>query len=315
MVKVDSLEKYYGKTRALDGVTFEAQSGEILGLLGPNGAGKTTTMRILTTYLPASSGSASVAGFDVATQPLKVREKIGYMPENPPFYLDMKTGQFLKFVGELKGLSGKKLDERLDYTRDVCRIEEIWNSFISQISKGYRQRVGFAAALISDPPVLILDEPTIGLDPKQIRYTRELIKNLGGDHTVILSTHILPEAEMTCERLVIIDRGAIIAVGTPAELARKIRKVNAVRVELSGPPNEVYAALLEMDGVTQVVPQERTGVYLVEFEPQWKTRQQITKLASAQDWAVLELSPREASLEETFLEIVSKENRKTKQVD
>ena len=310
MIKAENVEKYYGKFKALDGITFEAERGEILGLLGPNGAGKTTTMRILTTYLPPSGGKLSVDGKDVVKDAIEVRKRIGYMPENPPLYVDMRVEKFLKFVGELKGLSGKKLKERLGYVREVCQIEDVWDNFISQLSKGYRQRVGLASALISDPPVIILDEPTIGLDPKQIRYTRELIKNLGGTHTVLLSTHILPEAEMTCDRVAIIDRGKIIAIGTPSELAEKIRKVNAVRVELSGPPNEVYKALLDLDGVTQVIPQERNGVYLVQFEPQWKTREQITKLAAEQNWHILELSPREASLEEVFLEIVAEEEHK-----
>lgn len=310
MIKVENLEKFYGKFKALDGTTFDAKDGEILGLLGPNGAGKTTTMRILTTYLPPSGGTVLVDGFDVVKQPMDVRKRIGYMPENPPLYLDMKVEQFLRFVGELKGLSGKKLGDRVDYVCDVCQLEDVRKNFISQLSKGFRQRVGLASALIADPPVLILDEPTIGLDPKQIKYTRELIKNLGGNHTIILSTHILPEAEMTCDRVAIIDKGKIIAVGTPAELSQKIRKVNAVRVEMTGPPNEVYSALLDMDGVTQVIPQERLGVYLVEFEPQWKTREQITQLASKQNWSILELSPREASLEEVFLEIVAGEERR-----
>ncbi len=309
MIKVEGLEKYYGKFKALDGVTFEAKRGEILGLLGPNGAGKTTTMRILTTYLPPSGGRALVAGFDVVKQSMEVRRRVGYMPENPPLYLDMKVKSFLGFVGELKGLSGKRLSERLEYVREVCQIGEVWDKFIAQLSKGFRQRVGLAAALVSDPPVLILDEPTIGLDPKQIKYTREFIKSLGGDHTILLSTHILPEAEMTCDRVAIIDKGRIIAVGTPEELARKIHRVNAVRVELTGPPNEVYRALLELDGVVQVIPQERLGVYLVEFEPQWKTREQITKLAHRQDWSILELSPIEASLEEIFLELTTEETQ------
>ena len=309
MVKVEALDKYYGKFKALDNVTFEINDGEILGLLGPNGAGKTTTMRILTTYLPPSGGKASVAGYDIVSQQMEVRKRVGYMPENPPLYLDMKVRHFLKFVGELQNMGTKAIKQRINYAANVCQIEDVADTYISHLSKGYRQRVGLAAALMPNPPVFILDEPTIGLDPKQIRYTREFIKNLRGDHTVLLSTHILPEAEMTCDRVAIIDRGKIIAIGTPAELGKMIRKVNAVRVEFSGPANEVQKALLELDGVTKVVPEEKLGVYLVEFEPQWKTREQMTSLAAERKWAILELSPREASLEEVFLELVAEEGK------
>lgn len=307
MISVQDLVKYYGNFKALDNVTFEAKEGEILGLLGPNGAGKTTTMRILTTYLPPSSGKASVAGFDVIKNSMEVRRSIGYMPENPPLYVDMKTNDFLKFVGKLKGLNAKNLPERLEYVRKVCEIEEVWDNYISQLSKGFRQRVGLASALIANPPVLILDEPTIGLDPKQIRYVRESIKKLGGEHTILFSTHILPEAEMICDRVVIMDKGKVIDIGTPAELAQKIKKVNAVRIEMSGPANEVYSELLHLDGVLQVIPQERAGIYIVQFEPHWNVREQITKLASHKNWAIMELSPRHASLEEVFLELVAKE--------
>ncbi|MCD6124211.1 ATP-binding cassette domain-containing protein [bacterium] len=311
MIIVENLVKYYGKFKALDGVTFEAKDGEVLGLLGPNAAGKTTTMRILTTYLPFTSGKAVVAGHDVVKEPIKVREKIGYMPENPPLYNDMKVKRFLSFVGKLRGLYGKKLADRLEYVRDVCQLDEVWNMYISQISKGYRQRVGLASALIADPPVLILDEPTIGLDPRQIRYTRELIKELGGNHTVLLSTHILPEAEMTCDRVAIINKGKIIAVGKPSELAEKIRRVNAVRVELSGPQNEVEKALLELDGVIEIRPGERPNTFVVNFEPKWDVREQITRLANERGWTILELTPIEASLEEIFLELVVEEPDRT----
>ena len=308
-IQVKNIVKYYGKFEALSDVSFDIADGEILGLLGPNGAGKTTTMRILTTFIPPSSGTAIVNSFDIIKQSMRVRESIGYMPENPPLYDDMRVGKFLKFVANLKKVPSKKIPQRLEYVRNVCKLEDVWAKYISQLSKGYRQRVGFASAIIADPAVLIFDEPTIGLDPEQIRYTRELIKNLGGEHTVILSTHILPEAEMTCDRVAIINKGKILAIGSPAELAQKIRKVNAVKVEMSGPANEVKNALLELDGVIRVVPQERHSLFFVEFEPKWKTRERITKIALENDWSILELTPVEASLEEVFLEIVSSQEK------
>ncbi|MCD6595774.1 ABC transporter ATP-binding protein [bacterium] len=308
-IQVKNLVKYYGKFKALDNISFEVEQGEILGLLGPNGAGKTTTMRILTTFLPPSDGTAIIDGFDITEKPSQVRKIIGYMPENPPLYNDMKVCKFLKFVAKLKNVSSKKIAEKLEYVENVCKLEDVWNNYIMHISKGYRQRVGFASAIIADPAVLIFDEPTIGLDPKQIKYTREIIKNLGGDHTVILSTHILPEAEMTCDRVAIINRGKILAIGSPTELAQKIRKVDAVRVEMTGPSNEVKNTLLELDGVIHIIPQERHSVFLVEFEPKWKTREQITKAALEHNWSILELTPVEASLEDVFLEIVSTQEK------
>ena len=309
MINVDGLEKYYGKYRALEDVTFEVKEGEILGLLGPNGAGKTTIMRILTTFLPLSGGNATVSGYDIVKQPMEVRKCVGYMPENPPLYKDMKVIQFFRFLAGLKRIPHSKIRDRIDYVVDVCRLEDVKNNFIFQLSKGYRQRVGLASALIADPPVLILDEPTIGLDPKQTKYTRELIKDFGDSHTVLVSTHILPEAEMICDRFAVIDKGKIIAVGTPSELAGKIRKINAIRVELSGPPDEVSKAIQKLDGVTSIIPCERPGIFLVEFEQSSETREHITLLALERNWTILELSPQEVSLEEVFLELVTDEGK------
>jgi len=310
-VVVDRLKKFFGHFAALNGITFSAARGEILGLLGPNGAGKTTTMRILTTFLPPSGGQAQVAGFDVVKQSMEVRKRIGYMQENPTLYEDMRVGKFLRFMGELKRISSKKLSKRLEFVRDAAKIEDVWEKYITQLSKGYRQRVSLALAILADPPVLILDEPTIGLDPKQIRYIRELIKSMGGNHTVIVSTHILPEAEMLCDRLAIINKGKIIALGTAKELSSKIRKVNAVRVELSGQPDEVEKELLQLDGVIGVIQQERNEVFLIEFETKFNTLEQISKIAAKRNWVILELSPIEASLEEVFLELVADETTKS----
>ncbi|RKZ35171.1 ABC transporter ATP-binding protein [bacterium] len=305
VVEVKNLCKNYGDFPALQDVDFSVRENEILGLLGPNGAGKTTTMRILTTFIPPTAGEVKVQGYDITKQPIEVRKITGYMPENPPLYDEMRVSKFLKFVGEIRGIPRKKLSSRLDYLAQVCGLEQVWNKYIAHISKGYRQRVGLASAILADPPILILDEPTIGLDPEQIRYTRELIKTLGENHSVLLSTHILHEAEITCDRVAIINEGKILAIGSPAELAEKIRKINAVRVKLSGPPNEVERSILQLDGVIRVIPQGANDTFTVEFEPKWKTHHKITELAHKNGWHILELTPIEASLEEVFLKIVS----------
>ena len=214
MIEVDHITKYYGQTPAVQDVSFRVEKGEILGFLGPNGAGKTTTMRMLTCYLPPSEGTARVAGYDVFEDSMEVRKRIGYMPEHPPLYDDMMVRSYLTFVSKIKGVDAKQRKSRIDLAMEQCGISDMPDTIIGKLSKGYRQRVGLAQALVHDPEVLILDEPTIGLDPRQIIEVRELIKSLAGDHTVILSTHILPEASMTCERVVIINKGKIVAMDT-----------------------------------------------------------------------------------------------------
>src|SRR3974390_727251 len=211
MIKVTQLTKRYARTTAVDQISFEVAKGQIVGFLGPNGAGKTTTMRMLTCFLPPTGGTASVAGFDVLEQPLEVKKRIGYLPETPPIYPEMETSEYLQFVGKLKGLSGADLPKRVDYACGRCAIADVKSKLLGKLSKGYRQRVGLAQAIIHNPDVLILDEPTAGLDPKQINETRDLIKGLAGDHTIILSTHILPEVEQTCERVIIIAKGKLVA--------------------------------------------------------------------------------------------------------
>ena len=309
-IRVENLEKFYGSFRALKGISFSVRKGEIVGLLGPNGAGKTTTLRIVATYLLPSGGKVEIAGIDAVKDPIAAREKIGYMPENPPMYPRMRVRDFLKFVARIRGISKKKkLAERLDYVRQVCKLEEVWNKYIAQISKGYRQRVGFAAAIISDPPVLVLDEPTAGLDPEQIRYTRQMIKILGEDHAVLLSTHILHEAQQICDRVEIIHRGQIIASGTPAELSAKIPRARSVKVSLSGPENEVLAALREIDGVLAVKRTEFAKTFLVEFEPRWNVPESISATASQMGWHIIQLTPEEISLEEVFHYLVAGEGK------
>src|ERR1700720_4491742 len=234
MIKVQALTKRYARTMAVDQISFEVAKGQIVGFLGPNGAGKTTTMRMLTCFLPASSGTATVAGFDVLEQPLEVKKRIGYLPETPPIYPEMETAEYLKFVGRLKGLSGAKLQKRVDYVCERCAIADVKKKLLGKLSKGYRQRVGLAQAIIHNPDVLILDEPTAGLDPKQINETRDLIKGLAGDHTIILSTHILPEVEQTCEQVIIINKGKIVATDSVSNLQNRARSGESVLVEVAG---------------------------------------------------------------------------------
>src|ERR1700756_1454617 len=234
MIRVKELTKRYGRTIAVDQISFEVTKGQIVGFLGPNGAGKTTTMRMLTCFLPPSAGTAKVAGFDVLEQPLEVKRRIGYLPETPPLYPEMETAEYLKFVGQLKGLSGSDLLKRVDYACERCAIADVKKKLLGKLSKGYRQRVGLAQAIIHNPDVLILDEPTAGLDPKQINETRDLIRSLAGDHTVILSTHILPEVEQTCQKVIIINKGKLVATDSVNNLQSRARGAELVLVEVAG---------------------------------------------------------------------------------
>src|SRR5579862_5247141 len=233
MISVKDLTKRYARTTAVDQISFEVAKGQIVGFLGPNGAGKTTTMRMLTCFMPPSAGTAQVAGFDVLEQPLEVKKRIGYLPETPPIYPEMETTEYLKFVGKLKGLSGSKLQKRVDYVSERCAVADVKNKLLGKLSKGYRQRVGLAQAIIHNPDVLILDEPTAGLDPKQINETRDLIKSLAGDHTIILSTHILPEVEQTCEQVIIINRGKLVATDSVHNLQNRARGAGSVLIEVA----------------------------------------------------------------------------------
>src|ERR1019366_8987650 len=230
MITVKNLTKRYAHNTAVDQISFEVQKGQIVGFLGPNGAGKTTTMRMLTCFLTPSAGTATVAGFDIFEQPLEVKKHIGYLPETPPLYPEMRTAEYLSFVGQLKGLSGSELRSRVDYACERCAVTDVRNKLIGKLSKGYRQRVGLAQAIIHNPDVLILDEPTAGLDPKQINETRDLIKSLAGDHTIILSTHILPEVSQTCERVIIINKGKIVATDSVSNLQQRARAGESVIV-------------------------------------------------------------------------------------
>src|ERR1700732_436219 len=245
MITVTELTKRYARHTAVDHVSFEVQKGQIVGFLGPNGAGKTTTMRILTCFLPPTSGQATVAGFDVLEQPFEVKKRIGYLPETPPLYPEMETAEYLRFVGKLKGLSGAELERRIDYVCDRCFVGDVKNKLLGKLSKGYRQRVGLAQAIIHNPDVLILDEPTAGLDPKQINETRDLIKSLAGDHTIILSTHILPEVEQTCEQGIIINQGKLVPPHSVRNLQNRARGAESVLVEVVGRNGNLESATVQ----------------------------------------------------------------------
>src|ERR1700720_908952 len=258
MITVTDLTKRYARHTAVDHVSFEVQKGQIVGFLGPNGAGKTTTMRMLTCFLPPTFGQATVAGFDVLEQPFEVKKRIGYLPETPPLYPEMRTAEYLAFVGSLKGLSGSELIKRVEYVLERCSVADVRDKLLGKLSKGYRQRVGLAQAIIHNPDVLILDEPTSGLDPKQINETRDLIKSLAGDHTIILSTHILPEVEQTCQYVLIINKGKLVATDSVSNLQNRARGAESLLVEIGArngliDPEKVQSRLELVSGVIRVV--------------------------------------------------------------
>jgi ABC-2 type transport system ATP-binding protein len=310
MITVKELTKRYARNTAVDHISFEVGKGQIVGFLGPNGAGKTTTMRMLTCFLPPTSGSANVAGFDVLEQPLEVKKRIGYLPETPPLYPEMETGEYLTFVGKLKGLSGGELRRRVDYVCDRCAVGDVKNKLLGKLSKGYRQRVGLAQAIIHNPEVLILDEPTAGLDPKQINETRDLIKSLGGDHTIILSTHILPEVEQTCEQVIIINKGKLAATDSVHNLQNRARGAESVLVEVSGRNGildfaSVQQRLEQVAGVSRVVGKQ-SGGNRNSFEVESRkgfVRGDLARAVVESGWDLNELRSAAMSLEEIFLQL------------
>jgi ABC-2 type transport system ATP-binding protein len=291
-------------------MSFQVEKGEILGFLGPNGAGKTTTMRIITGFMPASDGTVRVDGFDVFENPIDVRKRIGYLPENPPLYLEMNVAGYLRFVAKIKGVPTDKLDSEVERVMARVNVTDVRERIISKLSKGYRQRVGLAQALLNDPPVLILDEPTIGLDPKQIHEVRELIKDLAGNHTVVLSTHILPEVEQTCHRVIIIDRGKIVAVDTPQNLRSQLQGAERVSVEVQGPAAEVMSKLKAMSGVVDVRKVgEMDGRQQLQIEGELKKdiRSDVARTIVQNGWGLYELHSATMSLEDIFLELTTAE--------
>ncbi|HRS29298.1 MAG: ABC transporter ATP-binding protein [Phycisphaerae bacterium] len=305
MIEVRNLSKYYGAHRAVDNISFTVADGEIVGFLGPNGAGKTTTIRILTCFQPATSGSATVAGHDVFTESLAVRAAVGYMPENVPLYPEMRVREYLRFRGKLRGLDGAAREAAIDRVTQRCWLQDVINRPISQLSKGFRQRVGLADALLHNPPVLILDEPTVGLDPTQIRETRSLIRELAQDHTVILSSHILPEVEATCQRIIIIHKGKLVASGSPSELRERISEGAKVIAEIKGAPDEIGAAVRQLPGVTDVQAERRDGWTRLAVVAASDLRETIAQTAFTRGWAVRELHRDAASLEDFFVKIVT----------
>jgi ABC-2 type transport system ATP-binding protein len=310
MIEVSGLTKRYGPITAIQDVSFTVGRGQIVGFLGPNGAGKSTTMRILACFMPASGGAARVAGYDVFTQSMDVRRRIGYLPENVPLYTDMKVAPYLDFVAEVKGVGRSDRRRRVAEVMERCLISDVQNRYIGKLSKGYRQRVGLAQALVSDPEVLILDEPTIGLDPKQIAEIRSLIRSLAGQHTVILSTHILPEVSMVCEGVIIINRGAVVAQGSIDQLVGQFFPTARVHMQVAAPPDAVAAAVAKIPGVVGVEQQavaDGVGTYVVESAPDRDVRVELFQLAAAQQWRLLELRRLGLTLEEVFIRVVAGE--------
>lgn len=311
MIEAVQLTKLYEQTPALSDVSFQVGKGEILGFLGPNGAGKTTTMRILTGFLPPTSGTARVAGFDVLEQSLEVRKRIGYMPENPPLYNEMTVSSFLKFISRIKGVPSSKEKERIEYALERCSLGSVRGRLIGHLSRGYRQRVGLAQALIPDPEVLILDEPTIGLDPTQIIEIRQMIKSLAGEHTVILSSHILPEVEQTCGRVVIINKGKIIAVDTPEKLSHSLRGANVYTVTVRRPSDPLADQIRSIAGV-QAVRQEENGTYVIEGSKEQDIREEISQLIVEQKAGLLEFRSVAFTLEDVFVQLTTAERSELK---
>jgi ABC-2 type transport system ATP-binding protein len=305
MIKVENLTKRYAGQTAIRDLNFEVGQGEIMGFLGPNGAGKTTTMRILAGFMPATSGRASVAGFDVFEQSLQARAHLGYMPENVPLYSDMRVTEYLDYRAALKSVPHRRVAERVGDVKELCSLKDVENKLIGALSKGYRQRVGLADALLHEPDLLILDEPTIGLDPNQIRQVRELIKNLGKQHTILLSTHILPEVEMTCSRVIIIHKGRIEACDTPENLLGQIRQAGGVLVEAKTGSDNGAEELKKISGVRDVVSDTDGDwkILSLRVESGLDVREEIFRLAATRRWTLRELSQRRATLEDVFVEI------------
>jgi len=320
MIKVEGLTKRYARTVAVDNISFEVEKGRIVGFLGPNGAGKTTTMRVLTCFLPPTAGTAKIAGFDVLEQPLEVKKRIGYLPETPPLYPDMEVGEYLSFVGKLKGLVSGDVAKRVSEVCDRCAITAVKSKIIGKLSKGYRQRVGLAQAILHNPDVLVLDEPTSGLDPKQIIETRELIHSLAGDHTIILSTHILSEVEHSCERVIIINQGKLVAQDTVANLTNRLRGSESVALEIAavnGNLNhaDVRQKLEQVAGVSRVVLKDTRDshcAFEVESMQGRTIRADLARAVVSSGWDLNELRPVGFSLEDIFLQLTASEKAEKK---
>ncbi len=307
MIDVQHITKRYGDRTAIERVTFSVNKGEVLAFLGPNGAGKTTTMRILTCFMPATEGTATVDGFDCSEQPQDVKARIGYLPETPPVYQELTVSEYLTFVGRLRGMKAAALQQRMPQVIEQVSLGDVRHRLIANLSRGYRQRVGLAQALLHDPPVLILDEPTVGLDPKQIIEIRELIKSLAGSHTVILSTHILPEATAVCQRVVIINDGRIVAVDTPEHLSARLRRSEKISLTVKTPPHNFADRLRGIPGVVSVFAPADGGAHLVECALGHDLRDELARFVVTNGWGLLELKTISMTLEDVFLRLTQHE--------
>ena len=311
MIEVENVAKYYGDFKAITDISFSVERGEVLGFLGPNGAGKTTAMKIITGFLPPSSGTVSVAGYDVVEQSVEARRNIGYMPETVPLYEDMSVEDYLTFMGKIRGMTRSKIRTRIDDVIGICRLEEYQSTHIGKLSKGFRQRVGIAQAILHEPDVLVLDEPTIGIDPIQVVETRQLIKDLGGDHTLIISTHILPEVSMICGRVIIIHEGQIVAIDSPENLGSRLRGAERIDVDVRGAQREVTRALRAVEGVNGVTRTAGEGggysMYVVEAEPGSEIRASLAASVVNGGWELLRLEAIGMTLEEIFLRLTTSE--------
>ena len=308
MIEVKDLTRYYGPKRAISNVTFSVKKGEILGLLGPNAAGKTTTMRILTCYMPPTGGTATVGGYDIFEQSMDVRRITGYLPENPPLYVDLVVEDYLKFVAKIKGVDSGRIDKEVDSVIEKASIGDVKSRVIAKLSKGFKQRVGLAQSLLNNPEVVILDEPTIGLDPKQIIEIRELIKNLQGDHTVILSSHILPEVEQTCERVVIISNGKVVAEDTPDNLTARMKGTDRVQLEVEGDAKIAESALKSFKEVTSVkIDRQKDNILKIVVESNRDLRKEFAKTLIEKNLGLIELHSDKFTLEDIFLELTTRE--------
>lgn len=311
MIKVENLTKYYGEIRGIDDISFFIEKGEIAGFLGPNGSGKTTTIRILTCFFPPTRGKAQVAGYDVTAQPMEVRKRIGYVPETVPLYPDMKVTTYLNFVAEAKRMGRGQRKQKIGEVMEQCSIVEVGHRLVGNLSKGFRQRVGLAQALLNDPEVLILDEPTIGLDPKQVVEIRELIKALAGKRTIILSSHILPEVSMTCERIVIIHEGRVIAVDSADNLMARLQKTAKTVVHIEGNRGAIREKLETLPGIITVSEQGEISPGIFSFEVESDKVKgvagELSSLVHTNNWQLIEMRTEKMSLENIFIELTREE--------
>jgi len=308
-IEARGLNKLYGNFHAIEDVSFDVKKGEILGFLGPNAAGKTTTMRIVTGFMPPSSGTVTIAGHDVISQSLEARRLIGYLPETVPLYTDMTVTGYLHFMGTLRGMKRDKIKTRTSDVIDICKLGDYQNTFIGKLSKGFRQRVGIAQAIIHEPEVLVLDEPTIGIDPIQVVETRKLIKDLGQEHTIILSTHVLPEVSMVCQRVLIIHQGQIMAEDSPTNLAERLKGVDRIEIEAQGPTAEIMGVLRNVKGIIDVSHSSDgdNSKFSVQVRHGQDLRNEISKAIIENGWQLLGLQLMSMSLEDIFIQLITKE--------